>query len=169
MILADAGTPQVPNTLYINMVFTPIGNLNEVKAQDCYNVEPDIYEPYVAIEVSGWGNGGVSDGNGVYIYKDTEWNNDLDSNLTYNGTLFNLNFNSAITVNTNPQPSCAAISSNPYASPIFAATRQAAQDLLESICYTCPSQGGGNQFGNANMANQSDSGIDFGTIKFQIT
>ena len=150
------------------MVFTPIGNLNEVKAQDCYGIEPDIYQPYVAIEVSGWASGDASDGNGVYIYKNTMWNNGLDSNLTSNGTLFNLNFENAIkTYNSPTNPGCPGTGS--YASPIFAETRQEAQDLLESICYTCPSQGGGNQFGNANMANQSDSSVDFGTIKFQIT
>ena len=168
MMLADAGTPQVFKTLYINMVFTPIGNLNEVKAQDCYGIEPDIYQPYVAIEVSGWASGDASDGNGVYIYKNTMWNNGLDSNLTSNGTLFNLNFENAIKTYTSPtNPGCPGTGS--YTSPIFAETRTAAQDLLESICYTCPSQGGGNQFGNANMANQSDSSVDFGTIKFQIT
>ena len=168
MLLGDAGNSNVARRLYINMVFTPIGNLNEVKAQPCQGNENDIYEPYVAIEVSGWAGGEESDGNGVYIYKDTVWNNGLDSNLTSNGTLFNINFTTAITSYISPiDPGCTGAGS--YTKPIFAATRQAAQDLLESICYTCPSQGGGNQFGNANMANQSDSSVDFGNIKFQIT
>ncbi len=159
MVLGDAGDNNVARRLYIDMVFTPTGIQNEVRLEDCYDLSSVELEPYVAITVENWGVG-----NGVYMYKEKTWNEILQQS---NGTIFNLNFSSAIT--SAGSISCTAFSVGTYNKPIFAPTRAAAQNLLASICYTCPSQGGANQRGVTDWTNQSDQPIDFGDLKFQVT
>ena len=85
-----------------------------------------------------------------------------------NGTVFNLNFSNAITSGSPGNPTCTN-SVGSYNQPIFAQTRAEAEDLLASICYTCNSQGGVNQWGVVDWTNQQDAPIDFGDLRFQIT
>ena len=157
---------RVDRRLYINMVFTPSVIQNEVKLNECANISNIELEPYIAIEVSNWAGGGYSQGNGVYMYKETTWQTLLGQS---NGTIFNLNFSNAITSGGPNNPTCSNTVGS-YNTPIFAADRAAAEALLESICYTCPGQGGGaNQWGVVDWTNQTDASIDLGSLRFQVT
>ena len=98
------------------------------------------YEFYVAITVTNWGSGSSSIGNGVYMYKETEWTGTNELLEQSNGTVFNLNFSNAITSGGPNNPTCTN-SVGSYNQPIFAPTRAEAEDLLASICYTCPGTG----------------------------
>jgi hypothetical protein len=169
MLLGDAGNSNVARRLYINMVFTPEVIQNQVRLEYCPNTKQTKLEYYVAIEVENWGSGSSSIGNGVYMYKETEWTGTNELLQQSNGTVFNLNFSNAITSGGPANPYCTT-SVGSYNQPIFAPTRTEAQDLLESICYTCPgTEGGVNQWGVIDWTNQQDAGIDVGDLRFQIS
>ena len=157
MLASDAGNSDVARTLFVEMVFTPTGITNEVKLFDCNNPSNFSYEKYVAIEVANW-NGG---GNGIYMYKETEWDAANGLLQQSNGTVFNLNFSNAIT--SAGSISCTS-SVGSYNRPIFATTRAGAESLLESICYDCPGDRG-----VTDWTNTVDNPIDFGTLRFQVT
>jgi len=169
MLIGDAGSNNIARRLYVNMVFTPVGIQNQVRLESCPNISQTKLEYYVAIEVSNWGSGSSSIGNGVYMYKETEWSGNSGLSQESNGTVFNLNFSNAITSGSPGNPTCTN-SVGSYNQPIFAPTRADAQDLLASLCYTCPGPlGGTNQWGAVDWTNQDDAPINFGGLRFQIT
>jgi len=169
MLIGDAGSNNIARRLYVNMVFTPVGIQNQVRLESCPNISQTKLEYYVAIEVSNWGSGSSSIGNGVYMYKETEWSGNSGLSQEGNGTVFNLNFSNAITSGSPGNPTCTN-SVGSYNQPIFAPTRADAQDLLASLCYTCPGPlGGTNQWGAVDWTNQDDAPINFGGLRFQIT
>tara|TARA_R110001606_G_scaffold101653_1_gene223157 strand:- start:2219 stop:6526 length:4308 start_codon:yes stop_codon:yes gene_type:complete len=167
MFAADAEVDdQVARRLYINMVFTPTVIQNEVRLEYCPDLNDTKLESYVAITVENWAGGSLSQGNGVYMYKETTWQA-LESQS--NGTVFNLNLSNAITSGGPNNPVCSNTVGS-YNRPIFAADRAAAESLLASICYTCPGPAGGsNQYGVVDWTNQLDVSQNTGSLKFQVT
>jgi hypothetical protein len=167
MFAADAEVDdQVARRLYINMVFTPTVIQNEVRLEYCPDLNDTKLESYVAITVENWSGGFLSQGNGVYMYKETTWQA-LQSQS--NGTVFNLNLSNAITSGGPNNPVCSSTVGS-YNRPIFAADRAAAESLLASICYTCPGPAGGsNQYGVVDWTNQQDASQNTGNLRFQIT
>ena len=167
MFAADAEVDdQVARRLYINMVFTPTVIQNEVRLEYCPDLNDVKLESYVAITVENWAGGSLSQGNGVYMYKETTWQA-LESQS--NGTVFNLKLSNAITSGGPNNPVCSNTVGS-YNRPIFAADRAAAESLLASICYTCPGPlGGSNQYGVVDWTNQLDVSQNTGSLKFQVT
>jgi hypothetical protein len=165
MLIGDAGSNNIARRLYVNMVFTPTVIQNQVRLQYCSPPNNIELEFYVAITVTNWGSGSPSIGNGVYMYKETAW---TELSQQSNGGVFNLNFTNAIKIYNSPtNPGCNTATGS-YNNPIFAPNRADAEDLLASICYTCPSQGGGNQWSVVDWTNQQDASINVGDLRFQI-
>ena len=158
MAATDAGgnINSTARTLNITMTFTPtLVAINDVDLVPCDDQnDQGSTQDFTIIEVpASWGGAG----SGFYLY-DEKWE-DL-----YDGSgRFNVNLTGAVTQATGN--SCGSISG--YYNPVYGATRAAAEQLWQTLCYTC--QNSNIEVDGSWPASTSDTPVDIDNIIFQVT
>ena len=162
MAANDAGTPTVARTLFLTMTFTPsLVATNSVGLKACVNDDqeqvPDQDFTIIEVPVS-WGG----TGSGFYLYALT-WDDLLLESSVASG-VFNVNFSGAVTQAAGN--GCENITG--YSHPVYAPTRAAAEQIWETLCYTC--QGGGQIELEGNWpSSTSDVDRNIENLVFQVT
>ena len=158
MAATDAGgnINSTARTLNITMTFTPtLVAINDVDLVPCDDQnDQGSTQDFTIIEVpASWGGAG----SGFYLY-DEKWE-DL-----YDGSgRFNVNLTGAVTQATGN--SCGSISG--YYNPVYGATRAAAEQLWQTLCYTC--QNSNIEVDGSWPASTSDNPVNIDNIIFQVT